>query len=78
MRELAERVGTTEFTLGKVERGDPTVSLGVAFEAATLVGVPLFNEDPSRTTLDIDRVRARIALLPHRIRARKEDVRDDF
>ncbi len=78
MRELAERVGTTEFTLGKVERGDPTVSLGVAFEAATLVGVPLFHVDPSRTTLDIDRVRARIALLPHRVRARKEDVRDDF
>jgi transcriptional regulator with XRE-family HTH domain len=78
MRELAERAGITEFTLSKVERGDLTVGLGVAFEAAALVGVPLFHEDPSRTTIDIDRARDRLALLPRRARARKEGVKDDF
>ena len=78
MRELAERAGITVFTLRKVERGDPTVSLGVAFEVAALVGVPLFHEDRARTSLDLSRARERAALLPRRVRARKEDVRDDF
>jgi len=78
MRELAERAGITLPTLSKVERGDPTVSLGVAFEVATLVGVPLFYEDLTRLTLDLDRTRARAALLPQRVRVPAEGLRDDF
>jgi transcriptional regulator with XRE-family HTH domain len=78
MQELAERAGITPFTLRKVERGDPTVGLGVAFEAAALVGVALFHEDRSRLTLDLDRARDRLALLPERVRRRSEDVVDDF
>lgn len=76
-QELADRVGITRVTLGKIERGDPAVGLGLAFEAATLVGVPLFREDHSLSA-DADRARDRLALLPQRIRARKEPVKDDF
>lgn len=78
MQELADRAGITKFTLGKVEHGDPTVGLGVAFEVAALVGVPLFHEDRSQVGIDIARARERIALLPQRVRARGEDVKDDF
>lgn len=78
MQELADRAGITKFTLGKVEHGDPTVGLGVAFEVATLAGVPLFHEDRSRLGIDIERAHERIALLPQRIRARGGDVKDDF
>lgn len=78
MQELAARAGVTKFTLSKVEHGDLTVGLGVAFEVAALVGVPLFHEDRSRLAIDVDRARARIALLPERVRARREDVKDDF
>jgi|SRR5690349_6801160 len=77
-RELAERAGITPGTLIKIERGDPSVRLGTAFEAASLVGVPLFHADRSRLTLDLDRTRARAALLPERIRPREEDVKDEF
>ena len=35
----------------KVERGDPSVALGTAFEAATLVGVPLFHHDAARRSV---------------------------
>jgi len=77
-RELAERAGITPGTLIKIERGDPSVRLGTAFEAASLVGVPLFHADRSRLTLDLDRTRARAALLPERIRSREEDVKDEF
>jgi transcriptional regulator with XRE-family HTH domain len=76
--ELAERAGITPGTLIKIERGEPSVRLGTAFEAASLVGVPLFHADRSQLTLDLDRTRARSALLPERIRPRREDVQDEF
>jgi transcriptional regulator with XRE-family HTH domain len=77
-RELADRAGITPETLSKVERGDVSVGLGTAFEMATLVGVPLFHEDRSRLTIDLDRTRDRAALLPQRVRTRLGDVKDDF
>lgn len=78
-RELADRAGISQATLSKVERGDMTVALGVAFEVAALVGVPLFHDDPSRLALDLDRARDRVALLPQRVRRRREEsVKDDF
>lgn len=75
--ELAERVGVGEATMLKVEHGDPGVRLGIAFEAAALVGVPLFDEDSSRRVLEAGRVEDRLAVLPQRIR-RPSEVDDDF
>ncbi|HMJ76704.1 MAG TPA: helix-turn-helix transcriptional regulator [Iamia sp.] len=72
--ELAERVGVTETTLRKVERGDPTVALGTALEAAALVGVPLF-EDEAHLERNRRQVDDRLALLPARVRRRT--ARDD-
>src|ERR1051325_5709308 len=67
-RELAERAGVSVGTLLRLERGDPTVSLGVAFDVATLVGVPLYFEDRSRLAPELARARERLTLLPQRIR----------
>lgn len=75
--ELAERVGVSEATMLKVEHGDPGVRLGIAFEAAALVGVPLFDESPSRRALEAARVEDRLAVLPQRMR-RPAEVDDDF
>ena len=76
--ELAERAGITPGTLIKIERGDLSVRLGTAFEVASLVGVPLFHADRSQLTLDLDRTRARSALLPERVRSGKGEVKDEF
>lgn len=77
MRELAERVGVSEITLRKVERGDPTVALGTALEAAAIVGVALFDDDPRRVAQVGERVADRLALLPTVIRS-APDPDDDF
>jgi transcriptional regulator with XRE-family HTH domain len=77
-RDLAERAGITQPTLRKVERGDPTVTLGVAFEVATLVGVPLFYDDRTGLSLDLDRTRDRVAVLPQRVRVPADRTKDDF
>lgn len=62
--ELAERVGVSHVTITKVERGDPTVALGTAFEAAALVGVTLFDDDPTRRRIEAEGISNRLAVLP--------------
>jgi transcriptional regulator with XRE-family HTH domain len=67
-RDLAERIGVSLPTLLRIEQGDPTVSLGTAFEAATILGVPLFDQDASRRRVEMARVEDRLALLPKTVR----------
>jgi transcriptional regulator with XRE-family HTH domain len=76
--ELARRVGISRRTLGKIEAGDPSVRLGTAFEAARLVGVPLFRESRDELSAEAGRYRDRLALLPQRVRAPGRPVDDDF
>ena len=74
--ELAERVGCSATTMGKVERGDPSVALGTVFEAAALVGVALFTDDTAALARESELVEARLAVLPQRVR--RHHVDDDF
>jgi transcriptional regulator with XRE-family HTH domain len=75
--ELAERVGVSVVTLRKIERGDPSVGLGFAFEAATLTGVPLFHDVRPRSSVELRRAADRLAVLPSRARKPLE-IDDDF
>jgi transcriptional regulator with XRE-family HTH domain len=77
VEELAERVGVSHVTIRKVERGDLTVGLGVAFEAAAILGVALFHEDASRRSLEARHVSDRLAVLPERSR-RAVTIDNDF
>lgn len=75
--ELAERAGISPTTLRKVEHGEPTVAIGIVFEVATLVGLPLFGVEPDELGPLRVRSRERLALLPQRVRS-AEPVDDDF
>ena len=77
LEELAERVGVSHVTMARIERGDMTVRLGYALEAAALLGVALFHPDAERRSLDADRVDDRLALLPELVRKPRE-ADDDF
>lgn len=77
VRELAERAGISTDTLQKVERGNPTVTLGTAFDLATLVGVPLFYADGSRLADEAARLR-RPTLLPRAVRQRQQELDNEF
>ena len=74
---MAERVGVSHVTMRKVERGDLTVALGLAFEAAAVLGVPLFHEERARRVLEIGRVDDRLAVLPQLVR-KPVEFDDDF
>jgi transcriptional regulator with XRE-family HTH domain len=76
--ELATRVGVSHPTIIKLERGDPRVAVGTVLEAATLVGVPLFDEDPVARSGYQQRLAAELSLLPKAGRMRRSQVDDDF
>ena len=74
--ELAERVGVSPATIRKVERGDPSVALGTAFEVATTLGIRLWHDDADRRAFEMEYLSARLSLLPDTVRQVKID--DDF
>ncbi len=75
---LAERAGISRATLQKIERGSMGCAIGLVFEVATLVGVPLFDSNTLPLALQKERVADKIALLPQRIKTREPVVKDDF
>src|SRR4249919_1140562 len=72
VKALAERVGTSPPTIEKIERGDLTVGIGIAFETAAVLGIPLFTEDPTRRRLEERHIDDRLAVLPRRARPAAE------
>lgn len=78
IQELAQRVGVSHPTIIKVERGDPSVAIGTVFEAAALVGVPLFDEDPDVRARYEERLRIELKLLPQAARRKRIQADDDF
>ncbi|WP_370614359.1 helix-turn-helix domain-containing protein [Mumia sp. Pv 4-285] len=78
LQELADRVGISVSTLRAVEQGTPTVAIGIVFELATLLGVRLYDAEPSELPALVALGRDRLALLPARVRETTVDVDDDF
>jgi transcriptional regulator with XRE-family HTH domain len=76
--DLAARMGVARSTLQSIEKGNPKVEIGLVFEAATLLGVPLFVQDPAGLAPQIERVEDKLALLPQSIRRPRAGVKDDF
>jgi len=77
--ELAERAGVSRATLQKIEKGDLSVAIGLAFEVATLVGMRLFDTQHATLTGHIARTEDQLAVLPSAVRRpRKQAVDDDF
>ena len=79
-RELAERIGVARSTVQRIEQGTAGVEIGSYFEAATVLGVPLFADDASTTTLTpkLENTLSLIALMPKRARRKSRAVKDDF
>jgi transcriptional regulator with XRE-family HTH domain len=76
--QLAERVGVSRDMMQRIELGDPRCAIGVAFEAAAIVGVPLFEEDRSKLTMRLAEQEEKLRLLPKAIRKTRVVVKDDF
>jgi len=76
--ELASRAGISRATLQKIEKGDMTCAIGLVFEVATLVRVPLFDTDKTSMAMHLDRMSDKLALLPKAVHRSRKAVDDDF
>lgn len=76
--QLAQRLNVSRYSVIALEKGNPKVAIGVAFEAAAIVGVPLFTENLE----DLQRMHSALAgfsaLLPKRVRVKQEPIDDNF
>ena len=76
--QLAERAGTSRALLRRVEKGDPGCAIGVVFELAAILGIPLFALDPAEMTPLKQAADLKLAVLPKTARRLRKEVKDDF
>ena len=67
-QELAERMNVNRSTVQMIEKGAPTVAVGLVLEAAALTGVDLFVPEATTLAPQIERTRDKLALMPHSVR----------
>jgi len=77
-KNLADRAGISRATLQKIEKGEMSCAIGLAFEVAMLAGINLFDQDTHSLSRQIDQTQDKAALLPQRIKTKKKVVDDDF
>ena len=77
-QELSDRAGISRGMLQRIEKGNLKCEIGVVFEVATIVGIPLFGTDETGLTNYLGHTREKLALLPKSIRRSSKTVNDDF
>ncbi|MBK6289639.1 MAG: helix-turn-helix transcriptional regulator [Gammaproteobacteria bacterium] len=78
LADVATRAGISRSLMQRIEKGEPGCAIGVSFEVAAIVGVPLFEE--SLADLGARRAQADAigALLPKAVRKPSGNVHDEF
>lgn len=76
-QELADRAGISRGLVQRIERGYPGCQIGAVFEAATIVGVPLYDTNRAALSARIKHADEQIALLPAHTHSSKK-VQDAF
>jgi transcriptional regulator with XRE-family HTH domain len=76
--ELADRAGVSRDLMRRIEQGDPRCGIGAVFEAAAIVGVPLFEADRASLTGRLAEHEEKLRLLPKAVHKTRTAVKDDF
>jgi len=78
LAEVAERAGISRGLAQRIEKGEMGSSIGAAFEVAAIVGLRLFEADPTTLTRHLSIERGKRALLPQSVRTGRAKAKDDF
>ena len=76
--DVAERAGTSRGLVHRIEKGAMGSSIGAAFEVAAIVGLRLFEAEPTTLTRELSMERHKLTLLPQSVRTGTMNVKDDF
>ncbi len=77
VQDLADRVGVSRDLMHRIEKGDPRCGIGVVFEAATVLALPLFAADHGRVADERARLDEKLRLLPKAVHRPSDDEVDD-
>jgi len=77
-QELADRTGVSRSFIKRLEKGDMSCAIGSVFEAAHVLGIPLFDMGPGRLASELRRTEEKLTLLPKTIRKKTKVIDDDF
>ena len=76
--DVAERAGVSRGLVHRIEQGEMGSSIGAAFEVAAVIGLRLFEADPTTLTRHLSMESDRLTLLPRSVRTGTTRVKDDF
>lgn len=76
--DVAERAGVSRGLVQRIEKGEMGCAIGAAFEVAAIVGLRLFDAEPTSLTRHVSTERDKLRLLPQSVRTRTAKVKDDF
>ena len=77
-QELADRAGISRGLLQRIEKGNLKCEIGAVFEAATIVGIKLFEADGWTLGNQLRHTTETLALIPKSVRKKSKKVNDDF
>ncbi|MCL1481485.1 MAG: helix-turn-helix domain-containing protein [Marinobacter sp.] len=77
-QEVAGRAGISRSMLQRVEKTDPACAIGSVFEVATVLSVPLFEQDVQALDKALAATQQTLALLPKSAHKPRKEVDDDF
>ena len=75
---LAERAGISRGLVQRIEKGEMGCAIGAVFEAAAIVGVPLFDAPPAELASRVAETEYTLRLLPRSVRTSDTYVKADF
>lgn len=75
--DFSDRVGISRFTLQKIEKGEPTVEIGMFFDAAAIAWIKLF-EISDNFSAPLRHAKDKVVLLPKRIQKPTVGTKDEF
>lgn len=78
MNELAERAMISRGLLRRIEQADPSCSIGVVFEVASILGIELFESDLDKLSSTHHTLQEQLKLLPKKSRIKNPEIDDDF
>lgn len=76
--EVAERAGVSRGLLHRIEKGEMGCAIGAVFEVATVIGLRLFEAEPTTLTRHLAMEQDKLTLLPKAVRTGTTKVKDDF
>ena len=76
--ELAERAGVSRGLIQRIEAGDMGSAIGAVFEAASVLGIPLFESNASDLKAHRALLKERLSLMPQEARRSRRVLKDDF